>query len=181
MSEGQRCTREDWLEAGLRALVKGGHESLRVAQLAKALGVTKGSFYWHFANVGEFQDALLEHWHKRYVSAAPRDAKRTAAAEHPLQALGAILQDRNMPAIDVAIRRWAAVNPKAQAAIDNSERFRRQRMTEMLVAKGVDQKTAEARAQLIIWTWAGSSGEPNPRWRLKVLGELLGLITDASS
>lgn len=173
----RNCSRDDWLKLGLDMLVQHGHEALRVAPLASALGVTKGSFYWHFVNVGEFHDALLEHWHKHYISAAPKEVKRNTSAAHPLQALGAILQDRKMPAIDTAIRRWAEVNPKARAAIDDSERFRRKLMTEMLVSSGVERKTAEARAQIVVWAWRGSSNEPNARWRMKAMAELFGLLS----
>lgn len=172
----RRLSQEDWLEAGMRALSEGGYESLGVTQLSKSLGVSKGSFYWHFASVGQYHDALLEHWHKRYISTAPREARRTASSEHPLQALGAVLQGRNMPALDEAIRRWAAVNPKARLAIDNSERYRRQRLAEMLVSKGVERDQAEARAQLVIWAWSGSADEANLRWRMKAIAELFGLI-----
>ena len=174
MSEGRRFTRKDWLEAGIRALAQQGHEGLRVASLAKSLGVTKGSFYWHFDNVGGFHDALLEHWHRHYVSVAPRDAREGVAP--PLKALVGILQDRRLPAIDVAIRRWATVNAKAREAIAHSERYRTLWLIEMMCKQGVERKTAEARAQLVIWAVAGSAGEPNQRWRMKVLGELFALI-----
>ena len=174
MSEGRRCTRNDWLEAGIQNLVEQGHEGVRVPSLAKSLGVTKGSFYWHFDNVGDFHDALLEHWHRHYTSVAPKDARDVDAP--PLTALVGILQDRRLPAIDVAIRRWATVNPKAREAIAHSERYRIRWLTEMMCSQGVERKTAEARAQLVVWVVAGSAGEPNPRWRAKVLGELFALI-----
>jgi hypothetical protein len=82
-----------------------------------------------------------------------------------------------MPVYDIAIRRWAEVNPKAAQAIRDSERFRRERVTEMLSSRGVDRKSAEAQAQLVIWAWRGSEDEPNPRWRQKVMSELFRLLT----
>ena len=46
----------DWAEAALEALARGGLAAVAVEPLAKALGTTKGSFYWHFAD----RNALLE-------------------------------------------------------------------------------------------------------------------------
>ena len=45
-----RTPRSTWIEAGLAALASGGPDAVRVDLLAKALGVTRGGFYWHFAS-----------------------------------------------------------------------------------------------------------------------------------
>jgi AcrR family transcriptional regulator len=47
-----RTPRSHWIGAGLDALATGGPEAMRVEALAQALGVTKGSFYWHFDDRG---------------------------------------------------------------------------------------------------------------------------------
>src|SRR6201992_2422755 len=53
---------KDWLDQGLRALAKHGFTALKAEPLAKAMGVSRGSFYWHFADAGAFHRANLEHW-----------------------------------------------------------------------------------------------------------------------
>ena len=60
-----RTPRSTWIEAGLAALASGGPDAVRVDLLAKALGVTRGGFYWHFASRQEFLDALLDAWEHR--------------------------------------------------------------------------------------------------------------------
>ena len=57
-----RLTREDWILAGFRALVAQGRDGLRVEPVARALGTTKGSFYWHFAGPADWQAAMLAYW-----------------------------------------------------------------------------------------------------------------------
>ena len=54
--------RNDWLRAARRALLHRGPEGVRVEPLAAILGVTKGSFYWHFTNRRELLEALLREW-----------------------------------------------------------------------------------------------------------------------
>jgi AcrR family transcriptional regulator len=55
----------DWTEAALDALARGGLPAVAVEPLAKALGATKGSFYWHFADRQALVAATLELWERR--------------------------------------------------------------------------------------------------------------------
>lgn len=63
-----RLGREDWLNAAFRAVVDGGFDKVRVLMLADALGVTRGSFYWHFTDHAELVGALLARWKEREVA-----------------------------------------------------------------------------------------------------------------
>lgn len=58
-------TAEDWAQAALNAIAEGGIEAVAVEPLARVLGVTKGSFYWHFANRQALLKAALELWEQR--------------------------------------------------------------------------------------------------------------------
>lgn len=55
-------TAEDWVRAAVRAVSEGGVEAVAVEPLAKRLGVTKGSFYWHFANRRALLEAVVRRW-----------------------------------------------------------------------------------------------------------------------
>jgi AcrR family transcriptional regulator len=55
-------SREEWLVAAVEDLRRGGVEAVRVESLARTLGVTKGSFYWHFRDRGELLEAILSRW-----------------------------------------------------------------------------------------------------------------------
>src|SRR5215510_8697431 len=52
----------DWLDEGLRTLAANGFTALKADPLAKQLGVSRGSFYWHFRDVDAFHAALLARW-----------------------------------------------------------------------------------------------------------------------
>ena len=56
-----RLSRETWLAEALKVLAE-DPTHLRVDQLAERLGVSKGSFYWHFENREAFVRALAEYW-----------------------------------------------------------------------------------------------------------------------
>lgn len=53
---------EDWARAALVAIQRDGVQAVAVEPLAKVLGVTKGSFYWHFANRDALLAAALRAW-----------------------------------------------------------------------------------------------------------------------
>ncbi|MDA3921427.1 MAG: TetR/AcrR family transcriptional regulator [Salinisphaera sp.] len=56
---------QDWAEAALNAIGDRGVEAVAVEPLARALGVTKGSFYWHFPNRDALLSAALQLWEAR--------------------------------------------------------------------------------------------------------------------
>jgi AcrR family transcriptional regulator len=58
----QRRTREDWVHAALEVLRDDGLDGVRVERLAVRLGVTKGSFYWHFETREQLLTAALDRW-----------------------------------------------------------------------------------------------------------------------
>jgi len=65
MGKRESLTAADWTEAALAALARGGLTAVAVEPLAKELGATKGSFYWHFADRNELLEAALVLWEKR--------------------------------------------------------------------------------------------------------------------
>lgn len=57
-----RLTPDAWLDAAFQAAVEGGFDNVRVLSIAQSLGVTRGSFYWHFADHAALIQALLTRW-----------------------------------------------------------------------------------------------------------------------
>src|SRR6185503_7754202 len=69
-----RLDADAWIAAAFDALAKGGIDAVRVEALAKALDITKGSFYWHFADRRALLDAMLEAWMQGRVAAIRQQA-----------------------------------------------------------------------------------------------------------
>jgi len=67
----QKLSAESWLDAALQVLAEQGLQAVAVEPLAKKLGVTKGSFYWHFKNRNALITSLLAFWEDievKYIS-----------------------------------------------------------------------------------------------------------------
>ena len=57
-----RLTREDWVDAAYARFRDSGISAVSVEAVARDLGATKGSFYWHFADRSALVDAVLARW-----------------------------------------------------------------------------------------------------------------------
>lgn len=84
-----RLNRDDWLDAAFAAAVEHGFDGVRVLVLADALGVTRGSFYWHFKDHADLITALLERW--RAAEAASNQRLQQPASDDPVKDLEQLL------------------------------------------------------------------------------------------
>src|ERR1700709_1300266 len=67
MAAPTRTPRTSWIEEGLRALAAGGPDAVRIEPLAQALGVTRGSFYWHFDDRRALLQEMLDTWERTSI------------------------------------------------------------------------------------------------------------------
>jgi len=114
---------KDWLDQGLKTLAANGAGALKADPLAKALGVSRGSFYWHFADVAAFRTAMLAYW--REVSAERVIADLEAGAEHENPLL--LLLRRTFSSrltLEKAVRSWATFDGEARIAVQAIDRRR---------------------------------------------------------
>ena len=61
----QNLTADDWAEVALDVIASGGIEAVAVEPLARRLGVTKGSFYWHYPNRDALVARALQVWERQ--------------------------------------------------------------------------------------------------------------------
>jgi AcrR family transcriptional regulator len=165
----------DWLDQGLKALAASGHTALKAEPLAKAMGVSRGSFYWHFADIGAFHAAILKHW--REVAAERIIANVEAAAKHenPLPVLLRQAFSGKL-ALEKAVRSWATFDAAARTAVQAIDRRRLEYVESLLRAAGLPHETAQARAQILYWAFLGSALADKPLPKLQqqtILDELL--------
>jgi AcrR family transcriptional regulator len=77
----------DWAEAALDALARGGIAAVAIEPLAKSLGTTKGSFYWHFTDRNALLAATLELWERRDTDQVIANLDETQDAQSRLRTL----------------------------------------------------------------------------------------------
>jgi len=62
MSKKKKFSTEMWLQKALLQLTRKGNLGLSIEELSKSIGVTKGSFYWHFNSRYDFTLKLFDYW-----------------------------------------------------------------------------------------------------------------------
>ncbi|MGO8913696.1 MAG: TetR/AcrR family transcriptional regulator [Bradyrhizobium sp.] len=168
---------KDWLDQGLKALAQNGFAALKAEPLAKAMGVSRGSFYWHFADIGAFHSAILKHWREVAAEQIIADVEAAAGNDNPLQLLLRRVFGERL-ALENAVRAWAMVDPAARAAVRAIDQRRLSYVERLLRDSGLLPDMARARAQILYWAFLGFalSDRPLPRAQQQaVLEEMLGM------
>jgi AcrR family transcriptional regulator len=179
MSQERRMTdqlsAQDWLDQGLKTLARDGFTALKAEPLAKAMGVSRGSFYWHFTDIGAFHAAILQHWRDIAAERIIADVEASSSHDNPVMVLLRRVFGERL-ALETAVRSWAAIDPLARKAVQAIDRRRLSYAETLLEASGLSPDTARARAQIIYWAFLGFALTDNPLPRAKqaaVLDELL--------
>ena len=118
----RRLARADWLDAGQAILSENGLAGLRLAALTRLLNVSSGSFYHHFRDMDDYLGALAEHYSTARIQRLLQDI--ASEIEDPLErmrVLGRRSWRSDLGRLDAAMRVWAASEPRAAAAIGQSE------------------------------------------------------------
>ncbi|KRQ97823.1 TetR/AcrR family transcriptional regulator [Bradyrhizobium valentinum] len=170
---------KDWLDQGLKTLASRGFTALKAEPLAKAMGVSRGSFYWHFADIGAFHAAILARWHEVAAEQIIANVEAASKDENPLAVLLRRVFSERL-ALEQAVRTWASVDPRARAAVQTIDRRRLTYVEGLLAQAGLPPELARARAQILYWTFLGFalSDQPLPKARQQaVLDELVRMAT----
>jgi AcrR family transcriptional regulator len=170
---------QDWVKAGLRALAANGFGALKAEPLAKAMGVSRGSFYWHFADIGAFHAAILKAWREVAVEAIIAHVEAASAGDDPLAVLLRRVFSEKL-ALERAVRSWAAFDEAAKAAVQSIDCRRLDYVEGLMRARGTAPEIAEARAQLIYWAFLGYALSDKPlskTAREAMLTELVRIAT----
>ena len=107
-----KLSRKDWLSRSLEVLSREGNAKLRIDTLTKSLGITKGSFYWHFKDRADFVKSLAEYWAKNSTNQVIDELNQVQGdASNRLFELMKYLFHKDFGKYDIAMRAWAAQEP----------------------------------------------------------------------
>lgn len=152
----------DWLKHGLSALAAGGPRALRADVLARELGVSRGSFYWHFQSLDDFHAQLLSFW--THVAVDKMIDQHERAAASPQARLKAIVLHAFTTDLrfERAMRAWSLEAARVASALAEIDARRTAYLCRLLRAAGHRQKSAAARARLMYTVFVGFVVRPAP-------------------
>lgn len=149
-----RLGAEDWLNAALDALVLSGIEGVQITQLARALGVTRGSFYWHFESREALLDTLLDAWRARNTGVMLDALNGTETLDDAILSLFTVWVDHSRfdPKLDQAVRDWARHDEAVRHAVKAEDDARVTAIAALFEQHGYGQTEAFIRARVIYFT-----------------------------
>jgi len=142
-----KMNREHWLAAGFKQLATHGPQGLRIMAIAKEMGVTKGSFYWHFKDLREYRAALLADWESlthEGIQQLELQGGNFAAKMHRLLSLSEARSNRRLT---LALRSWALSDPVVAKAVSRVDEVRIEYVADMLREHGWSKKDANTMSQ----------------------------------
>ncbi|QGZ96329.1 DNA-binding transcriptional repressor AcrR [Terricaulis silvestris] len=150
------------MEAAFDALALGGIEAVRVDPLAKSLGVTRGSFYWHFKDRAALHAAMLKDWRKRAsYQIGSRIENRVSAPDERLRQNLALPKSgpraRRAAAIEFAIRLWSLRDEEAAQAVKHIDHVRLHYYAKLYDELGFSPEESRKRAFLFYATLMGQA------------------------
>ena len=156
-----RLSKEEWLLHSLQTLASQGFTALKADNLAKSLGVSRGSFYWHFKDLKDFHMQVLEMWKTVMVDGTiaqlegvqPESGDSLGAREKLEQLIN--IAGSGDSSLEHSIRAWAFSDSKVQEAVDEVDGLCTQYIETLLQGIGFSNDLARVKARII---YAGHIG-----------------------
>ncbi|WP_239170441.1 TetR/AcrR family transcriptional regulator [Actinoplanes xinjiangensis] len=184
-----RLTVADWTGAALEAMARGGLAAVAVEPLAAALGATKGSFYWHFANRDALIEAALQRWETDHTDAVITMVEAEPDPQARLRTLiGAVIESTAIPgadAIELAMLATAD-HPHVAPVLARVTQRRLAYTAQLFEGLGLDPDEAADRALIAVSTYLGHAqlahATPElvpgtPELRRRYVDRIIGLVT----
>lgn len=150
-----RLNSADWEQAALDVLAESGVAAVAVEPLARRLGVTKGSFYWHFPNRDALLKAAIERWEKGDEAEVLVPIEAIADPQQRLRELiRQVSFERQSHAIFAALLK-SLDQPQIQPMIERVSERRLNFLSAAFRDAGLDAKSATNRARLTYSAYVG--------------------------
>ena len=151
-----RLSRQAWVRAALDAIAEGGLAAVAVVPLAKRLGATKGSFYWHFPSREALIEAALADWEQSHTGAVIAEIE--VASHEPLEQLRLLFKRVTELAardrIELALLATAG-HPTVRPVLDRVTRRRIEFAAQLFERLGISRAEARRRALLAYSAYLG--------------------------
>jgi AcrR family transcriptional regulator len=147
---------DDWIGAALELIAEEGVGADKIDRLCGRLGVTKGSFYWHFDDLASFLAAVAERWGESRD--ALRDSFASLADVEPRERISAMLElmlDPDSWALERAVREWAQTDDGVRKRVARTDRWIFEEVRRAMVELGFDKEDAEIRARGLFYASVG--------------------------
>ena len=150
-----RLSAEDWAQAALEQIAEQGVSAVAVEPLARRLGVTKGSFYWHFPSRDALLQAALDRWESHEQDEVFGQLEKIVNPAERLGALFKVVANEVQSHVIYSELLKALDHPAVQPVIGRVSKRRLDYLTGAFRAAGLDATDAQHRARLAYAAYVG--------------------------
>lgn len=150
-----RLSADDWAQAALDLIAEQGVSAVAVEPLARRLGVTKGSFYWHFPSRDALLQAALERWEAGEQENIFGSLEKVADPRERLRTLFQLVGHEVKPHIIYSELLKALDHPAVQPVIGRVSERRLDYLTASFRQAGLSRTDAQHRARLLYAAYVG--------------------------
>ncbi|MGY0620321.1 TetR/AcrR family transcriptional regulator [Lysobacter sp. A378] len=150
-----RLSADDWAQAALDVIAEQGVAAVAVEPLARRLGVTKGSFYWHFPSRDALLVAALERWETMEQETVFGQLEAVADPRERLRALFSMVAHEYKAHIIYSELLKALDHPAVQPVIGRVSERRLEYLTASFRQAGMGRNDAQNRARLAYAAYVG--------------------------
>jgi AcrR family transcriptional regulator len=176
-----RLGRDDFLARALEVLSREGESELRIDRLVRALGVTKGSFYWHFENRADFVHTLAVYWEQWSTNRVVEElGDATSDPKTVLLKIHEIVGRDDLVRYELVMRAWATHEPDVARIVESVDRTRFDFVRRQFRRLGYRGRELDIRARAFVVTtslWSVINRDESQKLRLKRLGAVLEILT----
>lgn len=172
----EKKNRQDWLIAGLQMLSSEGLKGMGIMPISRHLGVTKGSFYWHFKNLKEYELALIAEWERSsaqhaidYMEQMEGDAD-TKLRNWMTAAAGADFS------LARAMRSWSLSDESVKQAQERVDAQLIDYLAKLLRGTGWNKEESNTLAHWTYWAFVGYTTVSGPFVAPKQLNLILDIL-----
>ena len=142
--------RRTWIDAAYARFQSGGLGDVRVELLARDIGTTKGSFYWHFRNRRSLVDAVMERWEAEQTEAIISAAEQAGNARGRLSRLFSAVADDWSKRGGEATLYVSAQHEGVGAFVSRVTQRRSDYVTDLLIELGLGAAEARRRSTIAL-------------------------------
>jgi AcrR family transcriptional regulator len=148
-AQKKRHSRDDWLALALDVLAEEGRAKIKIEYLAKRLGVTKGSFYAHFADRRDFVASVAFYWSDTLTATVLDNLSKTEEiGEEKLLLLMQAIKDHELEKYDIVMRAWALDEPLVAEQVEKVDKARFEYIKSVFAEMGFTGDELEVRSMI---------------------------------
>ena len=168
-----RLTREEWLRRALDVVATKGHAKLRIHELVKHLGVTRGSFYWHFKDRDDFVRQLVDYYHRWSTDQVIFEVERVGGdAAERLKTVMRFVAEQDLGLYEEAMLSWGVQETIVAESFEIAIRRRIEFIRSFFVQLGFEGQELEARTLAFVGYMRMVHSATDPRTRREHLRHL---------